>query len=245
MSAVYLVKRAPRPAGHKAPYHRVIICGKRRVANWEAGWSGERAWIWAHDRGHGAGGWLLLRWNGLDIDYGHVVRGIELPDGTQGAFVHEHTGREPWPLLEGAVWWDDKRMPGWLAEAGVVYAPDEFSQQKILDFIADDGAAGFGRATPEFWPEPAPKRRVPVTDGPRVPDGSRVRLPRTGGPPGEFKYGEIVEMMATIEEPNGRWERYTVRWEDGRETSGVSAAAIHHWNPDLVVDGAPAGGGAS
>ena len=149
--SIYLIKRGPRPEHHKAPFHPVIICGKRRVAHWEAGWSGDAAWVWSHERSVRGGGWLLERWNGFNVDYGHVVRGLTLPDGTLAAFVHEHTNREPWPLISGAVWWDDKRMPAWLAEMGAVYPPDEFTQQRILDSIADDGASGWGREVPSHW----------------------------------------------------------------------------------------------
>lgn len=151
MSGVYLVKRGPRPSYHKAPFHPVIICGKRRVAMWEAGFSGDCAWVWEHNRGTGFGGWLFVRWAGLDIDYGHVVRNFTLPDGTDAAFVHEHTGREPWFLIAGAVWWDDKRMPKWLEASGVVYPSDHHSQQSILNVIADSGF--LERPTPNFWPK--------------------------------------------------------------------------------------------
>lgn len=150
MSAVYLVRRAPMPEWCHAPYHPVIICGKRRVAKWEAGWTGDAAWVWSHERGTGAGGWLLERWNGLDIDYGHVVRGGTLPDGTEMAFSHQHHGRDPWPLIAGAVWWDDKKMPRWLEEAGVVYPTDHFTQQSIVNRVADDGY--WERPVPDFWP---------------------------------------------------------------------------------------------
>jgi hypothetical protein len=154
MADVYLVKRGPRPDYHRAPFHPVIVCGKRWVAKWEAGWTGDAAWVWSHERGTSGGGWLLERWNGLDIDYGHVVRAVTLPDGTDAAFVHEGTGREPWPLLLGATWWDDKPMPRWLVQYGVLYPMDGFSQQRILDTVADDGSSGCGRPIPPHWRPP-------------------------------------------------------------------------------------------
>lgn len=155
MSAgVYLVKRGPRPPYHRAPFHPVIICGKVKVAKWEAGSSRSASSVWEHERPHRGGGWLFARWKGFDIDYGGVVSSLTLPDGDEAAFVHEHTGREPWTLLAGAVWWDDKKIPAWLADAGVVYPPDSFTQQRILDDIASDGCSGFGRARPAHWPEP-------------------------------------------------------------------------------------------
>jgi hypothetical protein len=152
MPDVYLIKRGPKPSYHRAPFHPVIICAKRAVAKWEAGCTSDAAWVWSHERGARVGGWLLERWNGFDVDYGSVVHGIVMPDGTKAAFVHEHTGREPWPLLAGAVWWDNKRMPRWLRTAGAIYPPDEFTQQTILDTIANDGMSGFGRERPAHFP---------------------------------------------------------------------------------------------
>lgn len=170
---MYLIKRGPRPDYHKAPFHPVIICAKKRVAKREAGSSSDRAWVWERfstDVENGEG-FLLARWCGLDIDYGHVVHGFDLPDGTPAAFHHQHRSlgydrpgevgakflgysaepQEPWTLIRGAVWWDDKLMPPVLAKAGVVYPPDDFTQQVILDAIADDGCSGFGREIPKHW----------------------------------------------------------------------------------------------
>jgi hypothetical protein len=149
--SVYLIKRGPRPEYHRAPFHPVIICGKRKVAKVEAGWTGDAAYVWEHERNWHGGGWLLARWKGFDVDYGHVVRACTMPDGSSAAFQHEMDA-EPWTLLNGAVWWDDKKMPEWLAKAGVVYPSDDFSQQSILDLIADDGAMGCRRNRPSHWP---------------------------------------------------------------------------------------------
>lgn len=219
MSTVYLVKRGPRAPHHRAPFHPVIICGKRRVAKWEAEWTGEQAWVWSHERGTRGGGWLLERWNGFDVDYGHVVRLVTMPDGTEAGFAHEHTGREPWPLLAGAVWWDDRKMPGWLADAGVVYAPDAFSQQRILDAVAGDGSSGFGRPTPDFWPTPAALQRWEVTDGPRIPNGAVVQFEEGIGCYAKPAQATVVALIATLEPPNGRYmDEYRLRFEDERET---------------------------
>ena len=144
---MYLIKRGPRPKYHLAPFHPVVICNKKAVAKWEAGDTGDRAWVWERSSNRMNGeGFLIVRWNGLDIDYGNVVKQVgPMTDGTLCGFVHPHTGREPWSLLKGAVWWDDKRIPPDLLEAGVIYPPDEFTQQCILDRISDDGCYGFGR----------------------------------------------------------------------------------------------------
>lgn len=152
---VYLIKRCPRPEWHKAPYHPVIICSKKGIAKWEAGDTKDRAWVWMRfsrnlDDGDG---FLLTRWNGLDIDYGYVIKNVgDLPDGSHSGFYHPRTDKEPWNLIAGAVWWDDKKMPKSLFNAGVIYPPDNFTQQKVLDLIADDGIQGFGdREIPEYW----------------------------------------------------------------------------------------------
>jgi hypothetical protein len=97
-------------------------------------------------------GWLLERWNGLDLDYGHLVREVgPLPDGSHTAFFHDRDS-EPWTLLRGAVWWDDRVLPKYLEKAGVVYSPDDFTRNVILDAVEDDGVSGFGREWPSYWP---------------------------------------------------------------------------------------------
>lgn len=155
MSCVYLIKRGPRPEYHKAPFHPVIICGTRHVAKREAGWTGDAAWVWSHERGTPVGGWLLERWKGFDVDYGHVVRGVVMPDGTEAGFVHAHTGREPWTLIAGAVWWDDRKVPQWLADAGVVYPSDDFTQQSIVNRMEREPSGFWRRSVLDFWPATA------------------------------------------------------------------------------------------
>ncbi len=151
--SIYLIKRGPKPTWHMAPFHPVVICAKKRVAKFEAGWSGDKSSIWGRKSKIIDGeGFLLLRWNGLDIDYGHVVRSTRLPSGAKTGFAH-HGG--PWKLLRGAIWWDDKPMSASFENAGVLYPPDYFSQQMILDEVADDGVSGFGRKPPPWWPKVA------------------------------------------------------------------------------------------
>jgi hypothetical protein len=123
----YLIKRGPKPDYHRAPYHPVIITPKRKVAKWEAGSTENRAWIWVGDA---EGGWLLVRWNGFDIDYGHTVHLIRMPDGTEAKFYHNRNA-EPWTLLKGAIWWDTKEIPKRLLDLGVVNAPDEWTLEHI------------------------------------------------------------------------------------------------------------------
>lgn len=135
---VWLVKHGPGYGAHfheslvPGSVHPVVVCSQRHTAYWEAGATGRGATVWVHDASTG-GGWLIERWNGFDLDYGHVVHGFDLPDGTRSGFVHRHTEREPWSLLDGAVWWSPHRMPDWLREDGVVYPQDSHSRKKIED----------------------------------------------------------------------------------------------------------------
>jgi hypothetical protein len=155
MTSIYFVKKGPRPDWHKAPYHQFIICTRRALAKWEAGASSERSWIWEQPGGEGAG-WLLWRWKGLDLDYGPVVHGFNLPDGTEAAFSHPLKNGEPWCLLAETTWWSSRKMPEWLHKVGVKYPTDAFTQQRILDTEADDGCMGFcNRTAPAWWPAPA------------------------------------------------------------------------------------------
>lgn len=134
---LYLVSRGLRPGHHKAPFHPVILCTQKWFARWEAGDSTRPAWIWENDDvPEPRGGWLLVRWNGLDIDYGGLVKSVTLPDGTHGAFWRDYSHTDTSnvvSILNGAVWWTaKKRIPPYLAAKGVVYPPDEFSQDTII-----------------------------------------------------------------------------------------------------------------
>ncbi|MFA6046915.1 MAG: hypothetical protein WC718_18170 [Phycisphaerales bacterium] len=171
--ALYLIKRGPRPDYHRAPYHPVIVCADMTMADWEIGCTCQRATVWTHDPRDLSTGWLLQRWRGLVIDYGGGVQhGCSPVEGVHGGYYHDRYA-EPWTLLPGAVWWTDKRMPAFLEAAGVVYPSDNFTQQDILDWLADQRAerdyrkqlrqvaggtvivgfsvSGFGRAIPEWW----------------------------------------------------------------------------------------------
>lgn len=155
MRGLFLIKRGPKPEYHRAPFHAVIVCDKKRIAQDEAGATSAQAWVWTLGGVTRGGGWLLERWNGLDIDYGHIVHGaFQLPDGSHPAFYRDY---EDWPrgvrdLFKGAIWWSDKVMPLWLGELGVLYPSDKFTQQWILDQIADDGMSGTGgRPIPKYW----------------------------------------------------------------------------------------------
>jgi hypothetical protein len=136
-NVLYFIDRGDRPEYHRVEYHRYIICTRRDVAYWEAKDSGCRAKIWQRGVVDDGSGWLLLRWNGLDIDYGVMVQGLELPDGSRAGFVHPSTEQPPWSVLNVTVWWSDKTMPPWLERRGVNPPADSFSRgliRKKIDF---------------------------------------------------------------------------------------------------------------
>ena len=169
MRTLYLVKRSERPKHHIAPYHPVILCDRKRVAEWEAGGTDPAlrggAWVWEREGwDDNPYGWILAKWNGLNIDYVGLVTAFDLPDGSHSAFWRDY---EDWPqgvrdLFSGAVWWSDKQMPEWLEQRDVLYPLDDFTQQRILDSIANDGCSGMGRKIPVWWTQDS---QAPVRDG--------------------------------------------------------------------------------
>ena len=161
---IYLIKRGPQPQYHRAPFHPIIICDHKKLAKWEAGSTGDLACVWSHSTHSANEGWLYGRWLGLDIDYGAIVHSVPLPTGEMVAFVHDRE-TEPWVLLRHATWWSDKVMPRWLSDLGVTYPEDDFTQQAILDAIANlkgpdfalgpfnVSVSGFRRTPPSHWPQ--------------------------------------------------------------------------------------------
>lgn len=88
------------------------------------------------------------------MDYGYIVRGMLLPDGTTRSIDHRREHPETFALLPGAIWWSPRKMPRWIEDEGAQYPTDRFTQQCILDRFADDGASGWGRPIPDWWTEP-------------------------------------------------------------------------------------------
>jgi len=62
MKRLYLIKRGPRPAYHRAPFHPVILCTHKRVADKEVGGTDDGDWLWTKfGWGRNGAGWLLER----------------------------------------------------------------------------------------------------------------------------------------------------------------------------------------
>lgn len=130
---LYFIDRGrDRPDWHKAPYHRYLICTNVSAAYWEAGWTGNGASLWMrHTTQNDGSGWLLLRWKGLDIDYGGLVKGGDLFDGGCMGFVHPHRPAPPWSVLAQAVWWSTRTIPPWLRDMGIAPPSDPHSLDSI------------------------------------------------------------------------------------------------------------------
>lgn len=133
--ALYLVKRPEHPE-YVRPFTTVLLADCKPVAKWEAGCTRDGAWIWTRENSPDAGGWVLTRWNGLDIDYGYNFGVSRMPDGRSSGVEHEHP-EEPkqtpysWDILAGAVWWSRRPMPLWLGARGVIIATDEWTLFQI------------------------------------------------------------------------------------------------------------------
>jgi hypothetical protein len=151
---LYLIKRGPKPGYQKSPFHPVIICTRKDIAKDEAGATHDGATVWERTGHRDNGfGWLIVRWKGFDIDYGPIVGHlITLPDGTKTGFWRDYTDPQSIKdLLPGAVWWSDKPMPEWLWQRGVIYPPDKFTRQWVLNQVANDGFNMVAHDIPPHW----------------------------------------------------------------------------------------------
>lgn len=157
----YLIKRGPEKKYDQKPFHPIIICDRKKVMQTQVIWSGGHDWVWTANLWAVQAGWMLERWNGLIIEYGHVIRSFELPDGTWTGYhrpyeLSEYQKRHSKDsnikaLFVDAIWWSDKRMPSKFSELGVVYPTDEVTRQRVLEDCTDDGLRGVHRTAPEFW----------------------------------------------------------------------------------------------
>lgn len=129
---LYFIDRGERPITHAAPYHRYRICTDRKRAYHEAGQTLDGAHIWERNVRADRNGWLLIRWMGLDIDYGYLVSGGDLPGGGRMGFAH-WGDRLPWNALSSAVWFSTHEIPRWLHEEGVRPPTDAFTLERLAE----------------------------------------------------------------------------------------------------------------
>ena len=146
MTAFYMIKRDGEHWRSKG-YPLVTLCTREDVAKQMAGATDERSWMW-HSEGQDHGGLLLVRWQGLDIDYGHVVRRMPLPNGDERAFDHPNRHPETWELFNGAVWWSPRRMPAWVEKRGATYPAEGYLRHLVEDYGGWDGS----KAVVFRWP---------------------------------------------------------------------------------------------
>jgi hypothetical protein len=122
---------------------------RQRQGRPAAGDSSDGATVWQHFGWSCDGsGLLLIRWKGLDVDYGHHVRGSALPDGSHSGFYHEGPGPEAWGLFRGAIWWSSRTCPQWLVDRGVVTVPDSLTgpiDRRTLTWIEEHEARAVDR----------------------------------------------------------------------------------------------------
>ncbi len=127
--SLFLIVRGPKSEFHKAPYHPVIVCSRTHTAKWEAQKT---------DNGHTVfecmadnGNWLLVKYQGYNIDHGNVCSHFTLFDGKESKEVSSSENIEAY--LKNAVWWSYDHMPKWIEEKGVSYATDAFTKKRIYD----------------------------------------------------------------------------------------------------------------
>ena len=119
--ALYFLDRGhERPESHRAPFYRYLIFTEERRADFHMEDSTLPGNLWYRSTAEVSGeGFLLLRWQGLIVNYKGLVRGGDLIGGGRMGFSHPHNGREPWSLLSKAAWFSKHEIPRWLLDAGV------------------------------------------------------------------------------------------------------------------------------
>lgn len=132
----------------------MIICTRVSEAKWQAGSTLDLAWVWEKYDSSPSSGWSLEVWNGLQL-MGIMPNRYRFPDGTELDLMVHDRAKEPWTLLDGAVWWSNQKIPAWLQEKGVIYPPDSFTQERIIGNINNsrDGNDLEPVYPPDFWPE--------------------------------------------------------------------------------------------
>lgn len=149
MTSLFLIDRG-KPGDNFTPpptWRRVVVSDSSRVARRLAGDSADRCTVWQNFGRHNKGrGLLLVRWQGLDVDYGVALRPFVLPDGTRTGFAHKGDGG-PWGLIPHANWWSSSPAPAWLVKLGVVLPEQDDSPNALAAAVAEDEASALPRET--------------------------------------------------------------------------------------------------
>jgi hypothetical protein len=149
MQSLFLIDRGqPGPDFTPGPtWRRVVIADSSRTARRLAGDTADGCTVWQNFGRHNQQkGLLLVRWMGLDVDYGTSFHPSVLPGGMPTGF-HHRDNRHTWGLFQGATWWSSHRMPKWLERAGVLLPTEQGPASALVLAIADDEAAAVARVT--------------------------------------------------------------------------------------------------
>lgn len=149
MKSLFLIDRGAPPENFTPSpiYRRVIVSDGSRVARRVAGDTAEGCSVWQNFGTRNKNkGLLLIRYRGLDVDYGVELRRSILPGGTPSGF-HHRDNRETWELFRGATWWSSAKLPTWLAKLGVLSPQDEHAPTALAVAIAEDEAAASPKDT--------------------------------------------------------------------------------------------------
>ena len=147
MQSIFLIDRGEQVGQVPEPFkRRVLVSDSSRVARRLAGDTADGRSVWQNLGRHNKDrGLLLIRWKGLDLDYGTALRPSLLPDGTPAGF-HHRDNRATWGLFSGAVWWSSGLMPQWLARLGV-YCPEFTEAPGLIEEVMNDEAAAVAAQT--------------------------------------------------------------------------------------------------
>jgi hypothetical protein len=155
MKSLFLIDRGEPPANFTPgpAYRRVLWTDSSRVARRLAGDTAAGASAWQNFGSHNkSNGLLLVRWHGLDVDYGVEFHASALPDGTLTGF-HHRDNRTTWGLIPGSVWWasEESSLPKWLRKLGVLawdeLGPENGTENVYYQAIRADEALASAKDT--------------------------------------------------------------------------------------------------
>jgi hypothetical protein len=177
MKSLFLIVRPTGlvPATSRPLDRRAVVCDSSRVARFVAGDTRAVCTVWqnfgTHNKNHGL---LLIRWRGLDVDYGTGTAIIPswLPGNEGPTGFHHRSYRATWDLFKEAFWWSSKpAVPKWLVRLGVQTWHDSgvtTEPATLKQIIGDEASASaketgnrpFGLRSHKGWKELAKSPEV-------------------------------------------------------------------------------------